>query len=76
MGDAMAEHRIDRDKFRVALRSMRKEDLFHMLGKAIGLLEEEYEIGYGGGGHPNWLLRIRPKELVRVTGAATAPLSL
>ena len=35
-----------------------------------------YEFGYGGGGHPDWLLRVRPKELVRVTGATVAPLSL
>jgi Cys-tRNA(Pro)/Cys-tRNA(Cys) deacylase len=34
-----------------------------------------YEFGYGGGGHPNWLLRIRPQELVRTTGATIATLS-
>jgi len=35
-----------------------------------------HEFGYGGGGHPDWLLRIRPQELVRTTGATIAPLSL
>lgn len=34
-----------------------------------------FETGFGGGGHPNWLLRVRPKELVRVTGASVAAFS-
>ena len=35
----------------------------------------DFEFGYGGGGHPDWLLRICPHELVRVTGATIAPIS-
>lgn len=35
-----------------------------------------FEFGYGGGGHPDWLLRIRPRDLVQITGATLAPLSL
>ena len=37
----MAEPLVDRDKFRAALRTLRPEDLFHMLDEAITLLPQE-----------------------------------
>jgi Cys-tRNA(Pro)/Cys-tRNA(Cys) deacylase len=35
-----------------------------------------YEFGYGGGGRHELLLKIRPDELVRVSKATVAPISL
>lgn len=51
--------------------------LGHLQGLAVYVDEKVLtcEVGYGGGGHPDWLLRIRPEELVRATGATVAPLS-
>jgi Cys-tRNA(Pro)/Cys-tRNA(Cys) deacylase len=42
-----------------------KEDLAVFVDQ--GLLE--YEVGYGGGGRPELLLKITPSELIRATGA-------
>jgi Cys-tRNA(Pro) deacylase len=36
----------------------------------------DYEFGYGGGGRHECLIKIRPKEIVRLTGATIAAISL
>jgi len=41
----MAEPLVDRDKFRAALRTLRPEDLFHMLDEAIELLPQDELLG-------------------------------